>query len=269
MELKPAIAGPRHADLLFHAGLNGARPALLGFDFDGTLSPLVRRPNAARLPTRTRRLLQRLASLPGVVVAIISGRGLADISSRVPLPGLYHAGNHGLEIRGPDFDWRHPGAGTAVRHLRSLSRRLAVVLKDFPGVLLEDKRLTLSIHYRKLRPEREEEFELALKRLLISYDDLVLIPAKKTWEIRPKGSWGKGHALLKIARQAKANGFLFFIGDDHTDEHGFRFLGERAATVRVGHHLESSARFHLHRQGEVHSLLKKLVKALRRRHHVP
>lgn len=254
--------GPRHIDFLFEGELSSSRPVLLGFDFDGTLSPLVRRPDAARLPERTKRLLKRLSALPGVVVAIISGRGLKDISTRVPLLGVYHAGNHGLEICGPDFDWRHPRAGTAVRRVRGLARRIVAALKNFPGVLMENKRLTLSVHYRTLHPAREGELEGALKRSLESYDDLILVPGKKTWEIRPKGRWGKGQALLKIGRQAKTQGFVFFIGDDHTDEHGFRFLGERAASVRVGHFRGSSARFHLERQGEVHTLLKRLLKVL-------
>ena len=93
--------------------LHGRKPRarlIVGLDFDGTLAPMARRPHQASLPPETRALLRRLARKRGAIVAVVSGRGLADLKSRVKVPGAYMAGNHGLEIEGPGLSWTHPGA---------------------------------------------------------------------------------------------------------------------------------------------------------------
>ena len=74
----------------------------LFLDFDGTLAPLMDRPEHVQLAPEVRQALLRLQALPDVVVAVVSGRALADVQERVGIPGIYCAGNHGLEIHGPD-----------------------------------------------------------------------------------------------------------------------------------------------------------------------
>ncbi|MDP1591342.1 MAG: trehalose-phosphatase, partial [Prosthecobacter sp.] len=75
---------------------------LIGCDFDGTLAPLVSHADKACLTAATKAVLLRLASLPGVILAVISGRSLVDLRQRVGLPGVLYAGNHGLEMTGSD-----------------------------------------------------------------------------------------------------------------------------------------------------------------------
>jgi trehalose 6-phosphate phosphatase len=86
---------------------------LVGLDFDGTLAPIVPIPDDAQMPEHTRSIIERLASRSDTRVAIVSGRGLADLRSRVPLANVYFAGNHGLEIEGPDVTRMHPDAQAA------------------------------------------------------------------------------------------------------------------------------------------------------------
>src|SRR4051812_2155332 len=123
---------------------------LLGLDFDGTLAPIAAKPKLACLPQRNRRLLEALVGRNNVVVVIVSGRSLADVKTKVNVPGVYHAGNHGLEIEGPDGKWIHPQAKEVQRMVRTLARDVSATLGRFPGLLLEDKGLTLSLHYRLL-----------------------------------------------------------------------------------------------------------------------
>lgn len=240
-----------------------ARPGswLIGLDFDGTLSPLARRPDLARLTEPTRRLLVRLARSPEVSLAFISGRSLRDIVNRIGLRGARYAGNHGLEIRGPGAAWRHPKAVSAAADLRALSRGLGSAVKAFPGAFVEDKRLTLSVHHRGMAPRHEEALAKLLARSLTPFAlRLKLARGKKTWEVRPRASWNKGNALLKIARSLGRLNHVLFVGDDRTDEEGFRVLGPRAVTVKVGGAGKTAARFRLRRQGDVVRLLERLCR---------
>src|SRR5688572_9669020 len=83
-----------------------ARPRLLiACDFDGTLAPIVDQPEEATLPSQVRRLLGKLQALPGVTVAVISGRAVCDLRTRVGIDGVLYAGNHGLEIDAPGILW--------------------------------------------------------------------------------------------------------------------------------------------------------------------
>lgn len=89
----------------------GTGRILLGLDFDGTLSEIVDSPGKAVLSFDTRRLLRALIRRSDIKVAVLSGRALEDIKKRVGLPGVYYAGNHGLQIDGPGLQWTHPHAG--------------------------------------------------------------------------------------------------------------------------------------------------------------
>lgn len=239
------------------------RRVVLGLDFDGTLSPLVLRPASARLPAETRRLLSRLAADPRVSVAIISGRALADIKGRVGLRKLHYSGNHGLEIEGPGVSWRHPAARRAAGQVRRLSLDLASCLAGFPGILVENKGLTLSVHHRAMPPALEAGLRKAVLRAGRSFSSrLTVSRGKKILEFRPKVRWNKGHALLRIARLHGPGGLILFVGDDRTDEDGFRVLGRRAVTVKVGGAAHSHAHYRIANQSGVLPFLKFLERRI-------
>lgn len=242
----------------------GRRRVVIGLDFDGTLSPLASQPSLARLPTRTRRILIAMARSPRVRLAILSGRSLRDVKLRARLPGVYHAGNHGLEIQGPGLSWRHPQAKRFVPVIRELARSLRGRLQAFPGILLEDKKLALSVHYRQADPADLPAARRILKRFMRPHAGrLKLFLAKKTWEIRPIIDWDKGNALKKIAGLPGPKGAILFAGDDKTDEQGFRTLGPGAVTIRVGNARGTGARFRLKDTRQVQSFLELLQRCIR------
>ncbi len=236
------------------------RGALLGLDFDGTLAPLARRPELARLPKATKRLLARLARTPGVRLAILSGRALPDLRKQVGLPGVFYSGNHGLEIRGPGLAWKHPAAVRCSPRLRFLLRSLSPRMKAFPGAFIEDKGLTLAVHTRQMKTGGGVALRKLLKReLAASGGDWLLAEGKKTWEIRPRADWNKGLALLKIAGSRGGGPPVIFIGDDRTDEEGFRSLGPRALTIKVGGTGGTHARYRLSGPASIAAFLEELL----------
>lgn len=209
-------------------------PLLLGLDFDGTLAPIVPRPESARLPGATRSSLRRLIARGGCDVAILSGRSLPDLRARARLPGLLYAGNHGLEFAGACGRWVHPRAAAASREVRSVAQRLGRSLAGLRGVLLRDKRLSLSVHYRLASRSLAGPLEATIRANLARPSRLRLFGGRDVWELRPRVRWNKGDALLELARRLGGTRSLVFIGDDATDEEAFRTLGRRAVCVRVG-----------------------------------
>ncbi len=206
--------------------LASAQRLLVACDFDGTLTRLVDRPELAELPGPVREVLVRLGSQCGVRVALVSGRALADLRQRAEVPGAIYAGNHGLEMAGAGLDRAH-GQASALREdlgraMADLSRQLAAV----PGILLEDKGLTGSIHYR-LVPAAEHNFVRETVRQRIGTENsLVVRPGKFVWEVRPRVTWDKGSAVRHmIARLGVPAAAVVYLGDDVTDEDAFRVLG--------------------------------------------
>jgi hypothetical protein len=125
---------------------------MLLLDFDGTLSPLAETPSTAKLPPQVRRLLRQLVSLPGVHVAVISGRSVAYLRRTIRLATIFYSGNHGLEMAGPRDSYCHPNA----RRFRALIRHWANSWRHsvdrIPGAFLENKGISLSLHYRCVAP---------------------------------------------------------------------------------------------------------------------
>ena len=121
-------------------------------DYDGTLCPIAGRPDLALLSSETCKSLLTLSRKQGFSVGIVSGRGLADVADMVALPDLIYAGNHGLEMRGPDLEFMHPEALALKPDMDALLDKLEESLSGYEGVLVEGKGLTLSVHYR-LTPE--------------------------------------------------------------------------------------------------------------------
>ncbi|MEK7281657.1 MAG: trehalose-phosphatase, partial [Chloroflexota bacterium] len=121
---------------------------LLALDFDGTLAPIVEYPDKAALPSSTASLLKALAEKPGYHVAIVTGRALSDVKRRIRIGGLIYCGNHGLEADIEGRQWKPPGVEEARGAIEEAWKALDKKLKDLQGVMLEDKGLSFSVHYR-------------------------------------------------------------------------------------------------------------------------
>lgn len=211
---------------------------LLGLDFDGTLAPIVPRPEDAALPADTRQLLQRLAARTDTLVALISGRALHDLRERAGMDDVYYAGNHGLEIEGPAVHRIHDTAVAARERLGNLARRLTDSVGTIPGAIVEDKGLTLSVHYRLVTdPEQARHVRDATHEIAAQEDGLRITDGRKVVEIRPDVDWHKGRALRFLRETLTADcpdAPAVFIGDDRTDEDAFRELRGDDCGIVVG-----------------------------------
>lgn len=204
---------------------------LIGSDFDGTLAPIVPHADDACLPATTREVLQRLIAMPGVTLAVISGRSMADLQQRMALAGALYAGNHGLEMTGQGDDSSMPAPSVMSRvmssmpALREVQHELALLLNQIPGVWIEDKGLILAVHYRLTEPTRHAEIERLVRQAVADEKSLIVKPAKCIWEIRPVVDWDKGTALRQfMQRQQVPAEATAFLGDDITDGDAFREL---------------------------------------------
>jgi trehalose 6-phosphate phosphatase len=229
-------------------------------DFDGTLAPIVVEPELARMAPETRTVLEELSKQEGILVCVVSGRSLADIKSRVGLSGLVYSGNHGLEIESESLRFVHPEAGRGRAAIEDLNRRVAGLPLLIPGVQLELKGLSTTIHFRRADPTARDQIEMIVRSLVpAGHLDLIVTEGKMNYEIRPRLDWNKGSAVRWIHERIKDRAALaFVIGDDRTDEDAFPSLAD-AITIRVGPGDSTSARYYLPAQSDLGTLLGRLL----------
>jgi trehalose 6-phosphate phosphatase len=206
---------------------------VLLLDFDGTLAPIVDRPELAAMPEPTRHALERMMARTGVEVAVVSGRGMADARERAAIPGIAYAGNHGMEIRGPGIERIHPEAAAARPVLERAAGELRETLEGIPGAFVEDKELTLSVHFRLAPRDRLDELHAIVRRVVDPLDGVHLTEGKQVIEVRPNVDWNKGKAVLFLLEQMRPppGAPILYFGDDRTDEDAFRALAGLSASA--------------------------------------
>jgi trehalose 6-phosphate phosphatase len=227
---------------------------LLAFDYDGTLAPIVRDPDRAHMRERTRELLERVANAYPCVV--ISGRSQEDVQQRVSEAGVFEViGNHGLEPRCP----QEADAARVRAWMPSLERRLGRV----PGVVIEDKVYSVSVHYRRARDRRKAR--RAILRAVSDLDGARVIGGKSVINLLPREGPHKGTALETAREQLRCD-LALYVGDDETDEDVFALDDpQRLLTVRVRPKRTSRAAFYISNQKSVDVLLATLLQ-LREEH---
>jgi alpha,alpha-trehalase len=215
--------------------LERRNPAVF-LDYDGTLTPIVARPDLALLSNAMRGSVRRLARL--CPVAIISGRDRADVEQLVGLEELVYAGSHGFDIAGPGgLRIEHEEGAAFVAAVERASEMLQTGLKGVSGAIIEPKRFAVAVHYRQVAELGMPAVEAEVNRVVKAVPELRKTHGKKVFELRPRFDWDKGKAVMWLLRALGLNGpetLPFYLGDDTTDEDAFRALKDRGVGIFVG-----------------------------------
>ena len=224
--------------------LKKKKPAIF-LDYDGTLTPIVPRPEDAVISDEMKQTLKELAQT--FTVAIVTGRDKEDVENLVGLDELIYAGSHGYIISGPNgIFMEHPDSKKIIPKLDEIEKKVEEGLKDrTEGTQVDRKRYAIGIHYRNARPEDEEIVLDLVEEMLKKYPGHKKGEGKKIVEIKPNIDWHKGKAVEWILDALNLSGkddiIPMFIGDDITDEDGFEELKDKGIGILVGGHGQKTA----------------------------
>ncbi|RBY92215.1 trehalose-phosphatase [Blastococcus sp. TBT05-19] len=222
MSSSPALDPDLDAAL---AAAAGRRPLLVASDYDGVLAPLRDDPSAAVPQPGIAEVLARIAAVDGVTVALVSGRGVEDLQRTSALSGPFRwVGSHGAEYDGPLT------GGLADRR-DELARLVEPEVAATPGARLEVKPASVAVHVRQVA-DRDAASALLARCRELADSSLTMKPGKEVLEIAVTDA-DKGSALRRLVAELGADVALY-LGDDVTDEDGFRSLGPADVTVKVG-----------------------------------
>jgi trehalose 6-phosphate phosphatase len=252
------------------ARIQQAQNLFLFLDYDGTLTPIVSRPELALCPYEVKGHLEKLRDLPGVSLAIISGRSIGDVREKVGVSGITYVGNHGLEIENPAGRHQKILTPARKRELKRIIQNLQNSFKEIPGILFEEKGPILSVHYRNV-PQKfvatisqkvEKEIQQRRDRWKIASGKMVL-------EIQPNVDFHKGKAVREILKPFPSKEPLpIYLGDDQTDEDAFRVTKKQGISIYVGPGTSLSlADYFLQNPDEVQEFLFRCQKARRATSH--
>jgi trehalose-phosphatase len=239
-------------------------------DFDGTLVPIALTPDKAILPQKVKGLLKSLADNPRLKLAIISGRAIEDLKDKIGLKNVIYSGNHGLEIEGPKISFKPVVSSRYRIIIERIKNDLGKMISSIPGAFIEDKGLSLSLHYRLVDKNQIPLLKTAFHEAVILFlvrDKIRIKPGKMVLEVRPPVEWDKGKVVLwllgrQIFALKKENILPIYIGDDVTDEDAFKALRNKGLTIFVGERKDSRAKYYLNDQTEVAEFLKRIYEVL-------
>jgi trehalose 6-phosphate phosphatase len=203
------------------------------FDIDGTLIDFADTPSSVQVSDEVRRLLERLYQCAGGAVALMSGRTIAEVDRLFPAVQMPAAGQHGVE--------RRNAAGVYSRHAAPTERfeqardRLTAAIADKPGLLLEDKGVSLALHYRRV-PELADFVQRTMEEVLPQLAGQYSLQAgKSVVEMKPAGK-DKGLAVREFLEEPPfMDRAPVFVGDDDTDEYGFHVVNQLGGhSIKVG-----------------------------------
>jgi trehalose 6-phosphate phosphatase len=220
----------------FARRLGGARPAVF-LDYDGTLTPIVDRPEDAVISDSMREAVRDLARR--CTVCVVSGRDRPVVQELMGVHDLVVAGSHGFDIWSPDAGTiEHEAAGGFESLLADVTSQLEESLGSVEGAVVEPKRASVAAHYRLVEESERDRVREVVEGLLADHpDELKVTPGKMVYEIQPKLEWDKGRAVLHLLGVLDLDDpdvKPIYVGDDITDEHAFEALSGRGIGVIVG-----------------------------------
>ncbi len=241
--------------------LGEADGLLVALDFDGTLAPIQDDPDAPEITPANRRAVEQLHDHPDTLVAVVSGRQLADLRPRVGIEGIRYVGNHGLEYTVDGEREVHPEAEAQMDELREVRDELEDRLAEMEGVHVEDKAVTLTVHYRRARNASAEDVTAVVEDVVAPIEGLKTGSGKMIVEVKPTVDWHKGAIVEWLTDEVPAAWRTVYVGDDTTDEDAFKVLGADDFGVLVGER-STAADYRVPDQAEVSRLLNWLAGVL-------
>lgn len=230
----------------------------LFLDYDGTLTPIVKKPELAKLDSQIKKLLRKISGK--CPTAIISGRPLNEIKKLVGIKNIIYSGNHGFEIEIKGGKIVQDVPLESKKEIRRIKNKLIGEIKKIDGAFLEDKGLTLSIHWRLTSRKYLPKLFAIIRAVIRNNSRVRLTKGKKVSEIKPNINWDKGKAVQWIRSLLSTSYSLLpiYIGDDTTDEDVFKVL-KNGITIRIGKSKKSKARYYLKKQSEIKKFLISLI----------
>ncbi|MCF7870721.1 MAG: trehalose-phosphatase [Candidatus Omnitrophica bacterium] len=243
--------------------LFGKEKVIFFLDYDGTLTPIVGRPEMAKISSQMQEAVKKLAQ--NYPVSIVSGRMREDVENLVGIKGLFYAGSHGFDIKGPDFEIVQPKAREVVPLVAKIIGKLHADLDSIEGVIIEEKKFSVAVHYRLVKEEAQIKKIKKLVDLIVNKnkDNLKLLSGKKVFELLPNMEWDKGKAIRWIAESMQVDWqttSVIYIGDDTTDEYAFSAIRTRGTGIIVSDEDKPSlAHFRLDSPKQVRELFEKAI----------
>jgi alpha,alpha-trehalase len=247
--------------------LKDKKPAVF-LDYDGTLTPIVERPEMALISEKMRHTVENLGRY--CPVAIVSGRDRRNVEELAGIGDIYYAGSHGFDIAGPAGQKMEFTKGSAyLPALDEAEKRLQERLGGINGAQVERKKFAIAVHFRRVTEANWQRVEQAVDEVLAQSEGLRKTGGKMIFELRPDIDWDKGKALSWLLDKLNLNRLdvlPIYIGDDLTDEDAMRELKNRGLGIRVrDEERPTEAAFALENPEEVEVFLQKLVNLLEQR----
>ena len=230
-------------------------------DYDGTLTPIVERPDLAVISKSMKDMVAKLSKK--YKTAIVSGRMREDVQKLVGIEGIFYAGSHGFDIQGPGVSLVQPKAKEAIPIVSQIIEKLSKEVGFIEGILIEDKKFSVGVHYRLAKEASIPKVKKVVEEIVANNPLLRLMSGKKVFEILPAIDWNKGKAVRWIMQALEVSWSevsVVYIGDDTTDEDAFRVLRTRGTGILVSQDVKASAAdFLLRSPEEVGSLFERIV----------
>lgn len=232
--------------------LHCAGNTLIAFDFDGTISKIVKRPEDAKVDKVSLKLLRQISKI--APVAIISGRSRADLklifkSLNSKALSCHLIGNHGIESTALSSKALRSYKKICQEWKKYLSDEISESADRFAGIEIEDKVFSISLHYRNC-PNKKAAKKFLISKIQKLTPKAQVINGKSVFNIIPAGAPDKGQALKKLMKKLKIANAIYF-GDDDTDEDIFALNNPKIMKVRVGKKNKSKAQFYLKNQSQM------------------